>query len=277
MTFPALGERSPNLPGSPREFTGARQPDGAHFAVMGRIRLAAVTAATVTAMSLVASCTSSAPAAAPAASPGSAGAQAGTGIHKIKHIVIIMQENRSFDSFFGTYPGADGIPARNGQFTVCVPDPRTGGCDKPYHDPSLVNGGAGHGLSNAVTDVDGGTMDGFVRAAENTVSRGCSATNPPIPGYLPSGAPDVMGYHDAREIPNYWRYARDFVMNDHMFEPVDSWSLPSHLYLVSGWSARCTGTNPDSCVSDPAQAGPRRSRPLGSGEGRALGTYSWTD
>ena len=36
-----------------------------------------------------------------------------------------MQENRSFDSFFGTYPGADGIPARNGQFTVCVPDPRS--------------------------------------------------------------------------------------------------------------------------------------------------------
>ena len=33
------------------------------------------------------------------------------GIHKIKHVVIIMQENRSFDSYFGTFPGADGIPA----------------------------------------------------------------------------------------------------------------------------------------------------------------------
>ncbi len=32
------------------------------------------------------------------------------GIHKIQHIVVIMQENRSFDSYFGTYPGADGIP-----------------------------------------------------------------------------------------------------------------------------------------------------------------------
>ena len=46
-----------------------------------------------------------------------------TGIHKIKHVVIIMQENRSFDSFFGTFPGADGIPMRNGVPTVCVPDP----------------------------------------------------------------------------------------------------------------------------------------------------------
>jgi phospholipase C len=47
------------------------------------------------------------------------------GIHKIRHIIVIMQENRSFDSFFGTYPGADGLPERHGHFTVCVPDPRT--------------------------------------------------------------------------------------------------------------------------------------------------------
>jgi phospholipase C len=248
-------------------------------------RRALICAATVAAGLVVAACTPSGPSPAPSGSPSSSGvsglgggsAQAEPGIHKIRHVVIIMQENRSFDSFFGTYPGADGIPAKAGHFTVCVPDPRTGGCDRPYHDPSLVNGGAGHGLSNAITDVDGGKMDGFVRAAENTASRGCSATNPPTPGCLPSSTPDVMGYHDAREIPNYWTYASDFVLNDHMFEPVDSWSLPSHLYLVSGWSARCTGTSPDSCVSDPAQAGPRRSRPLGSGEGRALGIYSWTD
>jgi phospholipase C len=71
-----------------------------------------------------------------------------------------------------------------------------------------------------------------------------------------------MGYHNAREIPNYWTYARDFVLQDHMFEPVDSWSLPSHLYLVSGWSARCASTNPDSYVNDPSQA---RVRPGGSG------------
>jgi len=221
---------------------------------MGRIRLAAWTAAIVTAASLVASCTSSAPSAAPSSSAGSAGAQAETGIHKIKHVVIIMQENRSFDSFFGTYPGADGIPAKNGQFTVCVPDPRTGGCDKPYHDPSLVNGGAGHSLTDAITDIDGGKMDGFVKAAEKTVSRGCSATNPPTTVCLPGSTPDVMGYHDAREIPNYWTYAHHYVLTDHMFEPVDSWSLPSHLYLVSNWSAQCSSANPDSCVSDPAQA-----------------------
>ena len=44
-------------------------------------------------------------------------------IHKIRHVIIIMQENRSFDTYFGTFPGADGIPMRNGVPAVCVPDP----------------------------------------------------------------------------------------------------------------------------------------------------------
>jgi phospholipase C len=64
-----------------------------------------------------------------------------------------------------------------------------------------------------------------------------------------------MGYHDAREIPSYWKYAGNFVLNDHMFEPVASWSLPAHLYLVSGWSAHCTSSSPASCKNDPAQSG----------------------
>ena len=44
------------------------------------------------------------------------------GIHRIKHVIVIMQENRSFDSYFGTYPGADGIPMKDGEPTVCLPD-----------------------------------------------------------------------------------------------------------------------------------------------------------
>jgi hypothetical protein len=64
-------------------------------------------------------------------------------IHRIKHVVVIMQENRSFDSYFGTFPGADGLPTDgHGNFIGCVPDPRTGGCDHPYHNPDQVNAGA---------------------------------------------------------------------------------------------------------------------------------------
>jgi len=83
------------------------------------------------------------------------------GIHKIRHVIIIEQENRSFDNYFGTYPGADGIPTAHGVSTVCVPNP-AGGCDRPYHDRTDINGGGPHGKTNAIADVDGGKMDGFI-------------------------------------------------------------------------------------------------------------------
>ena len=169
-------------------------------------------------------------------------------IHRIRHVVVIMQENRSFDSYFGTYPGADGLPEKNGQFTVCVPDPVRGGCDRPYHDPSLINGGGPHAADAARADIDGGRMDGFVRTSERPGGRGCGGFS----GVCASRAPsDVMGYHDAREIPNYWKYAQNFVLDDHMFQSDASWSLPAHLYLVSDWSARCSRLgDPESCVND---------------------------
>src|SRR5689334_13944840 len=85
---------------------------------------------------------------------------AAAGIHKIQHIIVIQQENRSFDTYFGTFPGADGIPA-----SACVPDPRASTCAKPYVDHSDVNGGGPHGQNNAAADIDGGKMDGFVGQA----------------------------------------------------------------------------------------------------------------
>ena len=171
------------------------------------------------------------------------------GIHRIKHVVVIMQENRSFDSYFGTFPGAEGLPTDDdGNFNTCVPDPRTGACDYPYHNPNQVNAGALHNGDSARGDIDNGRMDGFVRTAEQQGGRGCGATAPICASNAP---PDVMGYHDAREIPNYWRWAHDFTLQDHMFEPTASWSLPAHLFMVSGWSARCTrGGDPTSCVND---------------------------
>jgi phospholipase C len=62
------------------------------------------------------------------------------GIHNIQHVVMIMQEDRSFDSYFGTYPGANEIPAG-----VCEPDPVQGGCAAPFHDHTDKNCGGPHG------------------------------------------------------------------------------------------------------------------------------------
>jgi phospholipase C len=176
------------------------------------------------------------------------------GIETIQHVIIVIQENRSFDQFFGTYPGADGIPRESGRWQVCLPDPATGHCVEPYHDDNFWDAGAAHNQPASVTDVDGGKMDGFVREYRRTGNI-CvrNPDEPPCPKATPGprGQPDVMGWHDAREIPNYWRYAHRFVLQDHLFAPSDSWTLPSHLFLVSGWSASCTVlTDPLSCHSD---------------------------
>jgi phospholipase C len=201
------------------------------------------------------------------------GASAGP-IHKIKHVVVIMQENRSFDEYFGTYPGATGIPRNpDGSFAVCVPDPAKGGaCDQPFHDAADVNGGGPHGQVNATADVNGGKMDGFVSQAQRG-QRGCA--DPTNPACTNSAVPDVMGYKDARDIPNYWSYASNFVLQDHMFEPNASWSLPEHLFMVSEWSARCAKTgDPQSCAN--ALQNPGNPPDFGAGTKRAP-DYAWTD
>jgi len=90
-------------------------------------------------------------------------------------------------------------------------------------------------------------MDGFIRERDGARAS-CRVLADPACASTPT--PDVMGYHTGAEIPNYWTYARGFALDDHMFEPVKSWSLPERLYLVSGWSARCRTSSPVSCASD---------------------------
>jgi phospholipase C len=194
------------------------------------------------------------------------------GIHKIKHVVIIMQENRSFDSYFGTYPGADGIPglAGNPGHLPCSPDPQSLVCVQPYHDTADRNAGGPHTAPDAIADVNGGAMNGFEARARYGRTDACTHQDDPNCSLTPFD-PDVMGYHDWHEIPNYWSYASHFVLQDHMFESVNSWSLPAHTALVSGWSATCTTHHdPMSCTT--AVQGPFGA--VGGGEKR---DFPWTD
>lgn len=213
------------------------------------------------------------------------------GIHKIKHVIIIMQENRSFDSYFGTFPGADGIPMKDGVPTVGVRDPETGKIVRPYHDPDDRDFDCPHMVSNAFYDIDYGKMDGFIASAEVEYHRfqGMAALkesykklgNSSLKSYKEMmdsniGRPvqrplylDCMGYHDQREIPNYWTYAKDFVLQDHMFEPILSWSFPTHLFMVSAWSADAIiPGDPMSCAGslDPADRSESNPTP-----------FAWTD
>jgi phospholipase C len=193
------------------------------------------------------------------------------GIHKIRHVVVIMQENRSFDSYFGTFPGADGIPKG-----VCVPDPATGRCQRPFHDGTDRNAGGPHDHVDALRDIAGGAMDGFVQQAEVGRTHFCKLhIDSPMCSLTPK-RPDVMGYKTGADIPNYWTYARHFVLQDHMFQPDTSWSLPSHLYLVSGWSAKCSRrgdpTSCESAVQDPGSPPGEAQNTTG-----AIPDYAWTD
>ncbi len=185
---------------------------------------------------------------------------------KIKHIVIIMQENRSFDEYFGTYPGATGIPMRNYVPTVCYPDPLLHQCDLPYYNPMNENIGGPHTADSEITDVDSGLMNGFVQKYR-TAGRPCGATSG-LPCPI-NGIPDVIGWHDARQIPNYWTYARNFVLQDHLYAPSEGGSLPEHLFLVSEWSAKCwVPSNAATCVSMQDGKG---------GINTAQSEYPWTD
>jgi phospholipase C len=208
------------------------------------------------------------------------GSQRGDGIHKIQHVVIIMQENRSFDSYFGTFPGADGIPMRAGVPTVCVPDVASRPCVRPYHDTSDESSGGPHSSEAADKAINGGAMDGFVRLMREAKKTGGCPTS--IPACVVQGhETSVMGYHTQDELPNYWAYARDFVLQDHMFQPVRSWSLPAHLFMVSEWAASCA------IIGDPMSCKPEREyfheldlpRDGFDNDSQAPGrpSYAWTD
>src|SRR5207244_4421856 len=96
--------------------------------------------------------------------------------------------------------------------------------------------------------IHGGKMDGFLAQAA-TATHHCVGPNDPRCGS--AHADDVLGYHDAHEIPNYWTYANHFVLQDHLFEANASWSLPQHLFMVSEWSATCSvATDPLSCANE---------------------------
>jgi len=128
----------------------------------------------------------------------------------IKHIIIIMQENRSFDEYFGVYPGVNGIPP-GVKLTVAPGSTET---VAPYLETDSNPAGGSHSWEAAHEAYDNGKMDGFVWTSGR----------------------NAMGYYDYHMLPYYWTYAANYVLFDNLFESVLSYSLPAHLYLVAGQS-----------------------------------------
>ncbi|MFP5208751.1 MAG: phospholipase C [Acidobacteriota bacterium] len=135
--------------------------------------------------------------------------QSPQGMDKIEHVVWIMQENRTFDNYFGTYPKADGLP-----LGTCLPSmPGSTHCVRPFHMPAgqpVID--IPHTWEAAHAAEDNGKMDAFV--------------------YV-EGSNNTMGYYDQRDIPNYWNYASHYTLTDHFFSSFNGPSSNNHLYSVS--------------------------------------------
>jgi phospholipase C len=136
----------------------------------------------------------------------------------IEHVIVLMQENHSFDNYFGTYPGADGIPEG-----VCIPfdpveDPN-GPCVEPFHlSTSEVDlDDPDHSLRTAQLQFNDGAMDGFVYALEQRNQDGRLA----------------MGYYDDADLPYYWNLAEEYVLFDRFFSSAMGGSFINHLYWVA--------------------------------------------
>ena len=203
-------------------------------------------------------------------------AQAAPGLETLEHLIFIVQENRSFDHYFGTFPGADGIPmTRAGIPKPCIPDPILDHCSRPYPSPRQIQRGGPHDHPAAVTTLNDGRMNGFILAAlrheRNCVTLRFERKCRPFVG--PDLQPDLMSYHRRADIVNYWRYAETYLLQDRMFAPTDSWTLPAHLFLVSAWSAYCPDPDdPMSCRSDLDLMEPGQQHRYGDPP-----IYAWTD
>ena len=149
---------------------------------------------------------------------------AGTG--RIGHFVVLMQENHTFDNYFGTFPKADGIPAN-----ACMPTRRTTStdCIKPYHIPTPRTSDPDHSRQSAVIAYNDGKMDGFAWAQSD---RNLSAAVP-------------MGYWDGSDLPLYWNLASDFVLADRFFSSAWGASQTNHLFWVAAQAAGGHGGIPE--------------------------------
>ena len=140
---------------------------------------------------------------------------------------------------------------------VCLPDP-------PVHlspptTTNLFDAGGPHGEFASRISIAGGSMKVRARVPHQgeRVREGPDRAPVPADEQGPDGAPtpDLMGYHTARD-PELLGVREAYTLHDRMFAPTDSWTLPAHLFLVSGWSARCpVPDDPMACVSNQRNPG----------------------
>jgi phospholipase C len=135
----------------------------------------------------------------------------------IEHFIVLMQENHTFDNYFGTYPGADGTPEG-----TCMPvdpfDPEGSECVEPFHIGDSPITDLDHSSSTHSLQYNEGKMNGFVYALNQRSQAGSLA----------------MGFYDDRDLPYYWNLADRYVLFDRFFSSAHGGSVWNHLYWVTG-------------------------------------------
>ncbi len=140
------------------------------------------------------------------------------GFQKIKHIVFIIKENRSFDHYFGLFPGAVGASVGRTSSGELIP---------LRVAPDQVSPDPAHSAQAAYVAYDHGRMDRFDL----------------IPGAVDLGVDNAYTQMRERDISDYWAYARRFTLDDHFFSTIMGPSLPNHLVTIAAQSAN-VNSNP---------------------------------
>jgi phospholipase C len=170
----------------------------------------------------------------------------------IKHVVIIMQENRSFDHYFGSFPNAkNGIPkSLSGKTYNCYDScnclDATAGTYKFQKTTQLatqVDEDLPHENKHFDPDVasanqiDANTLSpkAFLRNACQYQSNNSAITQEVLNHYAGDTSSDILY--------SYWQYAKNFVLQEKMFQSVGSYSPVEHNFMVSGWNADCSGAH----------------------------------
>lgn len=159
----------------------------------------------------------------------------------IKHVIIIVRENHSYDNLFGQLRGADGSRYAN----------RGSQRTKLTETPDTLHSDLVHGAIIAKRAIDGGKMDHFY-LEKNAFQNGQDVAD---------------SQYRKKDIPDYWKYARTFALADHFFSTIMGDSFPNHLVTISGQNL--------SVIDNPRNARPKQVRAWGcdSSAGATVTTY----
>jgi len=149
------------------------------------------------------------------AAPGPTSSQTKT---PIQHLVVLLQENHTFDNYFGTYPGADGLPA-NTSMPIDPKNPSAGSV-QPWHIGNSTITDLSHSNTTFKGQYDNGKMDGFVSYLNSINQNGQLS----------------MGYYNGTDVPYYWNLADNYVLFDHLFSSAADGSFANHMYWVAAVS-----------------------------------------